>query len=136
MLNLLFDASILHHPGGLHKAWDSLLSEVIFAFGGFVSGLSGREVLDFSPAFSTARKDAQAFSGGSASLCPQTERAAMMFRALAVHHAMQTVVRGEFLSSRVAFRAIYLERLQIEYGAPNRFKIRVVVLTHEPVIAL
>ena len=24
MLNLLFDASILHHPGGLHKAWDSL----------------------------------------------------------------------------------------------------------------
>ena len=59
-----------------------------------------------------------------------------IFKTLAsFHYTVQPVIYPKLLFSRITFCAIYHERFQIEYGTPNRFKIRVVILTHKPIIA-
>lgn len=59
-----------------------------------------------------------------------------IFKTLAsFHYTVQPVIYHELLFSRVTFCTIYHKRFQIKYRTPNRFKIRVIILTHKPVIA-
>ena len=51
------------------------------------------------------------------------------------HNTVQPVICPKFLFSRIALCTIYHKRFQIEYRTPNCFKIRVVILTHKPIIA-
>ena len=50
-------------------------------------------------------------------------------------HTVQSAVCLKLLFSRITFCAIYHKCSQIKYGTPNRFKIRVIILTHKPIIA-
>ena len=59
-----------------------------------------------------------------------------IFKTLAsFHYTVQPVIYHELLFSRITFCTIYHKRFQIKYRTPNRFKIRVIILTHKPIIA-